>query len=194
MAERLNRDAVVVRAAALSDEIGLDAVTITKVGQSVGIAAPGVYRHVTDIDDLRAAIGALASTEVAGVLAAATSGRAGRDALTALTGALRGWARTHPGRYAALQIAPDPDDAQGQAQSDQVLAVIGTALHAYALDGDDFTDAVRLVRSTVHGFIDLERHGGFKQSRSLDATFDRIVDALDAVLRDWGSRREGAVS
>lgn len=186
MAERLSRAAVIVRAAELSDEIGLDAVTITKVGQAVGIAPPGVYRHVADADDLRAGIGALAADEVSRLLAEASAGLSGRVALAALMGALRDWAAEHPGRYAALQVAPEPDDAVGQAGSDRVLAVIGAALRDYGLVGDDFTDAVRLVRSALHGFIDLERQGGFKQARSRDASFGRIVDALDAVLRGWG--------
>lgn len=185
MAERLSRSTLVERAAALSDKIGLEEVTITKVGHAVGIAPPGVYRHVVDVGDLRTAIAELATAEVSVELAQASSGLAGRDALAAIAYRLRQWAREHPGRYAALQIAPDPDDPAGMARSETLLGVIGTALRAYGLTGDDFTDGVRLVRSTVHGFVSLEQHGGFKQPRSPNATFDRVVDALDAVLALW---------
>lgn len=188
MAERLNRGIVVARAADLSDEVGLESLTLTLVSRAVGIAAPGVYRHVADGDDLRAAIGLLAADEVSRMLAEATAGRAGRDALGALADALREWATAHPGRYAALQIAPDLDDAPGQAGAGRVLAVIGAALQAYGLVGDDFTDAVRMVRSTLHGFIDLERHSGFKQPRDVDVSFARIVDGLDRVLGGWAVR------
>lgn len=185
MAERLNRTALVEAAAALSDEIGLEALTITRVGNAVGIAPPGVYRHVSDVDDLRAAIGQLARTEASHVLAEATAGLSGLAALQALADVMRTWARTHPGRYAALQIAPDPQDVAGQASGDQVLAVIGAALRKYQLDGDDLTDAIRLVRSALHGFITLESVGGFKQPRQPEATYQRIVEGLDTVLRSW---------
>ncbi len=185
MAERLSRSAVVDRAAQLVDEIGLDELTITRLGRSLGIAPPGVYRHVADLDDLRAAIGRQAAREVATVLSAACAGLSGRDALAALAAALRAWAAEHPGRYAALQIAPDPEDAPGQEAAAEVLTVIAAALRAYSLAGDDLTDAIRLIRSAVHGFIGLELAGGFKQSRSRDASFARIVDALDSVLTGW---------
>ncbi len=187
MAERLTRVAVVERAALLADEIGLDAVTITKLGRSLGIAPPGVYRHVVDLDDLRGAIGQAAAREVARVLSAACAGLSGRDALAALAETLRNWAIAHPGRYAALQIAPHPDDAEGVAASDELLAVLGPALRAYDLNGDDLTDAIRFLRSTLHGFVSLELSGGFKQPRNLDATFERIVVALDTVLNAWAS-------
>ena len=187
MAERLTRSAVVERAASLADDIGLDALTITKLGRSLGIAPPGVYRHVADLGDLRRALGQRAAREVAATLSAACAGLSGPDALAGLATTLRAWARQHPGRYAALQVAPDPDDADGQAAAAELIAVMTSALRAYRLDGDDLTDAIRLIRSTLHGFLVLEQGDGFKQSRSVEATFTRVVAALDTVLAGWAS-------
>lgn len=187
MAERLNRTAVIERAAGLVDEIGLSALTITKLGRELDIAPPGVYRHVADLDDLRGAIGQQAAREVAVVLSTACAGLSGPEALAALARTLRRWAAEHPGRYAALQIAPDPDDLDGQLAAGEVVSVIAAALRAYQLTGDDLTDAIRLLRSTLHGFVALELGGGFKQPRSLDATFERLIAALDTVLSGWAS-------
>ena len=190
MAERLNRAAVVTRAAQLADEIGLEELTITKLARELGVTPPGIYRHVTDLADLRRAIGGLAAREAAAELATACAGLSGAAALTALAAALRGWAKRHPARYAALQEAPDPDDAEGSAAAEALIAVIATALRAYGLAGDDLTDAIRLIRSTLHGFIALEGGDGFKQRRSVEASFARIVAALDGVLVGWGAGQE----
>lgn len=187
MAERLNRAVVVDRATDLADSIGWEELTITKLGRALGIAPPGVYRHVTDLDDLRRAISQKAAREVAVVLSAACAGLSGRDALAALAHALRGWAENHPARYAALQIAPDPDDTEGISAADELIAVIASGLRAYNLSGDDLTDAIRLIRSTLHGFIALELGDGFKQARATSVTFERIISALDTVLRAWSS-------
>ena len=59
------------------------------------------------------------------------------------------------------------------------------ALAAYGLEGDDEIDAIRTLRSGLHGFVALERSGGFRQPRDTDATFARIVASLDAVLTQW---------
>lgn len=187
MAERLNRGLVIERAASLADDIGLEELTITKLGRSLGITPPGLYRHVTDLNDLRGAIGQQAAREVARTLSTACAGLSGNDALTALAYSLRQWAARHPGRYAAMQIAPDPEDTAGQAAAEELLTVIASALRAYRLDGDDLTDAIRLLRVTLHGFIALERNGGFKQPRSLDATFARIIASLGTVFTEWAS-------
>lgn len=187
MAERLSRTAVVKRAAELADEIGLDELTITKLGRALGIAPPGIYRHVKDVADLRRAVGQQASGEAAVLLSTACAGLSGREALMALATSLRTWAGEHPGRYAALQIAPDPADHDGQAAAEEVLLAIVSALRAYQLSGDDLTDAIRLIRSTLHGFVMLDLGGGFKQARSVDETFFRIVDFLDAALLGWSA-------
>lgn len=187
MSERLSRTKVVASAADLADQIGFSELTITRLGRHLGISPPGVYRHVADLDDLRSEISRVASQGAAAVLSTACAGLAGASALTAIANALRQWAGEHPGRYAALQVAPDPSDAQAQEAAGQVLVVIESALRAYDLAGDDLTDAIRFVRSALHGFISLEHGGGFKQPRSLDATFQRVIAGLDGALTHWAS-------
>ncbi len=58
-------------------------------------------------------------------------------------------------------------------------------LRAYGLGEPDITDAVRLLRSTFHGYADLEASGGFGHRRSTVASWDRIVDALHITLTHW---------
>lgn len=183
--ERLNRARLAERAAELADQIGLEEVTFTRLARVLGVAAPGLYRHAADVADLRRAIAHQAMNELGAELSRAGAGLAGLDALAAMAGTIRAWARQHPGRYAALQIAPDPSDEAGLVSAGELLGVIGSGLRAYGLDGDDLTDAIRFVRSAVHGFVSLELNEGFKQSRPLDATFERIVSALDSNLRSW---------
>jgi hypothetical protein len=58
-------------------------------------------------------------------------------------------------------------------------------LRAYHLVEPDLTDAVRLLRSTFHGFTSIEASGGFGHPRNLDVSWVRIVDALHVTLEHW---------
>ncbi|MDJ0356705.1 TetR/AcrR family transcriptional regulator [Paenarthrobacter sp. PH39-S1] len=187
MRERLNRAAIVRQAADLADESGLEELTITRIASKVGIAPPGVYRHVVDLDDVRRAIGCSAATDLTGLLGAAASGRSGEDALIAVATTLRTWAQKHPGRYTAVQIAPDPDDLEYVKVSNELINVIGSALRAYNLSGPDLIDAVRLLRSILHGFIALELQGGFKLAQDTGRSFERLIRSVDIVLRSWSA-------
>jgi len=59
----------------------------------------------------------------------------------------------------------------------------------YDLAEDDRVDALRTIRAALHGFAVLEAAGGFGLPRDVDATFERYVDALDAGLGSWSSKR-----
>lgn len=191
MTRRLSRGDVVGRAADLADTIGLVDVTLTKVARALDITAPGVYRHVANIGELRAAIAQLAAVELTARLSVASAGLSGKDALVALAVTFRGWAADHPGRHTALQTAPDHSDAAHILAAGNLLDVFALSIRAYRLEGDDLTDAIRLTRSALQGFVMLEASNGFKQARSTDATFERVIDSLHTVFTDWSCTGTG---
>ncbi|MDO5081670.1 TetR-like C-terminal domain-containing protein [Buchananella hordeovulneris] len=179
------------RAAQLADEIGLEHLTITRVARNLGIVAPGIYRHVRDQADLVRGISQLAYQQAATELAASCVGLAGMEALTVLAHGLRRWAHKYPGRYAALQIAPHPTDARGQHAATPLLEVVRAVIRGYDLCGDSEIDAIRIVRSALHGFISLELNGGFRYERSVDATFQQMLVGLDLQLCSMGRGAPG---
>ena len=97
----LTSDDVVTAAAELADEIGFGEVTMGLLAQRLGIRSPSLYKHVTDLADLRHRVATLAMTEAGEAVRDALQGRSGRDAVTALLTAIHSYATAHPGRYAA---------------------------------------------------------------------------------------------
>ena len=129
--------------------------------------------------------GVRAKTELAAVLGQAAVGKAGTDALVAMSGACRAWAQAHPGRYAATVRAPEPADAEHTAASNAIISVAFAVLAGYNLVGDDAVHAVRALRATLHGFITLEQAGGFGLPADVDRSFDRLVAGLSTTLTTW---------
>ena len=65
--------------------------------------------------------------------------------------------------------------------------MLADVLAAYGIEGEDaLVDAVRLLRSALHGFVALELGGGFAMARPVEATFEAIVRALDHAFTAWG--------
>jgi hypothetical protein len=115
-------------------------------------------------------------------LAEPAAGRAELDALRAIATAYRAYAQAHPGSYEAAQRAPDPLDVAAAAAARQPVDVLLRVLRGYALEGDEALHAIRIVRAALHGFVTLERNGGFRLALSLDETFARLVATLHAGL------------
>ncbi len=59
-------------------------------------------------------------------------------------------------------------------------------LRGYDLTEPDQTHAIRLMGSVFHGYVSLETAGGFSHSApDSQESWTRILDALDALLRNW---------
>ncbi|GAA0836009.1 TetR/AcrR family transcriptional regulator [Streptosporangium amethystogenes subsp. fukuiense] len=189
----LTADRVTLVGAELADEVGLDHVTMSAVARRLGVKDASLYVHVRGLEDLRGRIALLAADEKTIGIAEATAGRAGKDALVAFANAWRAYAHEHPGRYTATQIPTqiDPELAARAPGPRRAVELTYSMLRAYALAEPDLTDAVRLVRSALHGFVSLEAAGGFAHARPAEASWVRCLDALHALLERWPTPREG---
>ncbi|GAA2409195.1 TetR-like C-terminal domain-containing protein [Nonomuraea africana] len=186
----LTADRVTLAGAELADEVGLDHVTMSAVARRLGVKDASLYAHVRNLEDLRGRIALLAADEKTVRIAEATAGRAGKDALVAFANAYRAYAHDHPGRYTATQlpIDIDPELVARAPGPRRAVELTYSMLRAYALDEPDLTDAVRLVRSMLHGFINLEAAGGFAYARPADDSWIRCLEALHALLERWPAR------
>ncbi|MGH8880369.1 MAG: TetR-like C-terminal domain-containing protein [Stackebrandtia sp.] len=186
----LNTEVLVAAAADLADDVGFDKVTVAGLAKQFAVRDASLYAHVRGLTDLRERVALLALDEWADGLGAAVAGRSGRAALTAFADAYRLFATTHPGRYAATRYPVPPKrlaDAPGPAR---IIELCYWLLRGYDLSEPDATDAVRLLRSTFHGFSDLEATGGFGAERALDDSWRRMVDALHHTLTEWSPIRK----
>ncbi|MFB7935235.1 MULTISPECIES: TetR/AcrR family transcriptional regulator [Streptomyces] len=171
--------------AELADEVGFDEVTVSALARRFDVKVASLYSHVRNSQDLRTRIALLALADMADRAADALAGRAGKDALAALADVYRDYAREHPGRYAAAQLRLDPQTAAASAGV-RHAQMTRALLRGYDLTEPDQTHAVRLLGSVFHGYVSLELGGGFSHSApDTDATWARIIDALDTLLRNW---------
>lgn len=181
---------VVAEAERMADEVGLENVTMAALAKRLGVRQPSLYKHVVSLPALRSAIGVRTLTAMAGELARAAVGRAGEDALMAMARAFRAWAKAHPGRYEAVQRAPEPGDRAYEAAAAGVIELIGSVLSAFGLSGDDAIDAIRSLRAAMHGFVSLELLGGFAIPLDVDRSYERLISA---VVRSLSTQRPASV-
>ncbi|MFE9243451.1 TetR/AcrR family transcriptional regulator [Nocardiopsis sp. NPDC006938] len=181
----LTRDTLVSAAADVADEIGFDRLSLAVLAERFGVRDASLYTHVKSLADLKESVALLAHDEWADTLGRAVAGRSGHTALRAFADAYRAFATGHPGRYAATRHPVPPERLDASTGVTRIIDTCFALLRGYELTGQDATDAVRLLRSTCHGFSDLEAVGGFTADRDLDASWRRSIDALHHVLTTW---------
>jgi AcrR family transcriptional regulator len=136
---RLSKDAVVDRALALGDALGLEAVTIRRLAQELGVTPMALYWHFRSKEELLAALGDRVWAEI-DIDVAGIDGWAGqvRHLLESLVSVLR----AHP---CASQLLISGQKLHGEAS----MRVTETALEALSRGGLDPDRASEIARSAL---------------------------------------------
>jgi AcrR family transcriptional regulator len=160
------------------------ALSLSELAAELHVRTPSLYNHVAGLEALQRELALLAVEELRVRLTDAAVGRSGDDALHALAGAYRNFARERPGLYRQALRAPEPGDVEREAAAARVVDVVRRVLAGFGLRGDDAIHAVRAFRSAVHGFVSLETAGGFGLPLDLDESFRRLVEGVIRGLRE----------
>jgi AcrR family transcriptional regulator len=181
----LDKAALVAQAAALADEQGWSALTLSAVARRVDRHVTSLYAHVASLDDLKHDVALLAMRELSDRVWEAALGRTRRDALEAIAAQYRRFALEHPGRAAAMvQQSRRPDD-ELRAAGERLAQPAFATLRSYGLDEAQVLHAYRVFSATLRGLVSFG-----PDLPDADTTFAEALDLLDGALssRTWPSR------
>jgi AcrR family transcriptional regulator len=160
---------IVVAARAILEEDGLDALTMRRIAERLGIRAPSLYKHFPDKQALEAAIISAAFEEQAGVFERAVE--EGDDPLAALGAAYRRFALAHPHLYRLMTDRELRRDLLGPGVEDRA------GLTIYRAAGED-TDRARAAWAFAHGMAMLELTNRFPPGADIDAAWREGIRAF----------------
>ncbi len=186
---RLTSDALTDAAIDIIETEGTPALTLSRVARELGVKPPSLYNHVDGLEGLRRNVAIRATEELARRLGSAAMGRSGRDALRAIAHAVRSFAKEHPGLYESTTQARAGDEEFATVAIRPVEPVLAV-LRGFDISGDAAIHAARTLRSAIHGFVSLERDGGFGLDVDIDDSFDWLIESqADCLEHATGSTR-----
>lgn len=174
----LNRDHVIAKAVTMADSSGnLEAVSLKTLAEVLNIRTPSLYNHITSLEDLHRGMALWGLQQLLMVLRQAVMGKVGQPALEAIADAYRHFAHTHPGVYPLTLRAPEPDETELAALSQELLQMLTLVMASMGLQGDEAIHAIRGLRAILHGFVSLEAAAGYKMPLEPDESFRRLIAA-----------------
>ena len=188
----LDLQTVLQTAAEIADTHGLDQVTLATIAQKLGIRPPSLYNHVDGLPGLRNKLAVFGTKQLTDKLTRAAIGRSKDDAVLAMGEAYVAFARAHPGLYEATLRAPDPRDSELQQAAEELMNVVLRVLNAYGLEEEAALNAVRGLRSLLHGFASLEQKGGFGLPLDHDASLRFVIDIFLAGIHALEAEKKQA--
>jgi AcrR family transcriptional regulator len=180
----LSRQDVITTAISCIDREGATALGVSSVARFLGIKPPAIYKHFENGADLQRAT-AIALWQI--YLSACQQHLSGQaitpDLLKQVGHFTRNFAKTYPARYQVMmRIQLQPSDPASNATIQQSLNFLRQALHAYNLTEEQLIDVMRMLNAAIYGFISVEQAGLMTLPRSIDRSYDVMLDALIAAI------------
>lgn len=175
----LTPQAVVQAAAHLINTDGLEALSLGRLADQLGVRTPSLYNHVDGLPGLMRGLSILNARFLAERLNEAAIGQSGPALVLSVMQAFRSYIKENTGLYmSTLRVSGAQNDVDPDLEQEEERSVkIGMAvMNSFGLEGEDAVHAVRGLRSVVHGFATLEVSGGFGMPLDLDDSFTRLVD------------------
>lgn len=159
------REQILDSAERIIEAEGIDALTMRRLGDEVGMRAPSLYKHWRDKSALLAALQERALESMGAEM------RRGADDLGQLGATYRAWALAHPAMYELTARRPLARDRLTPGVEDRaaepVVAIVG---------GDEHR--ARALWAAAHGLVDLELADRFPPGADIDAAWAALVDAF----------------
>jgi AcrR family transcriptional regulator len=187
----LTKRDVLDAAAAIVDELGTEALTLSRLAERLGVRSQSLYAHVDGLAGLKRELILYALHQQAARVRRSVMAKSGREALMALMNELVLVNREHPGLARLTSWSqPDPTD---EAMFDALVEVsepFTLLLASYGLSGDDLAHWRRIIWTSLQGFLSLEAADMMKlpadPDQSVHLLMDLIADGLDRVRMTEG--------
>ena len=181
----ISSDDVIKAAAALANREGLEAVTLAALADDLGIRPPSLYNHIDGIDGLNRELMLQANRTLGEILEQEADGLVGEDAIRGCARGYRRFALEHPGLFPCLASGRElRQDPELWAATIETLSPFVSAAEDCGHTGDDLWEFLRLLRSSLFGFLSLEITRGFGYGLDPTESYDRLVEVLLAGLSE----------
>lgn len=177
---------VIEAAIACLDKEGETTLGVNRVARELGIKPPAIYKHLNGNTELKKAVAFTIWRQFLNFCREKTQRISRSDNLFKAGGnATRNFAKLYPARYKVMmQYQLHLKDAEAAAVIREAQSLFQQGIQKYDLTENQLIDVMRMVNAAVYGFISLEQSGMMTFERSIDKSYEIMLDALTVAIED----------
>lgn len=162
--------------------------TLTDAAGILRIKPPSIYNHFRGLGDLKNQISILALDQFEQALAPSLRFTHKRQALSSFMIAYRNFALENPFLFEAAQFGLMSKEKKILAKSHELARMSEKLMDAFSIPSDRRIHALRILRSLLGGFIQIELNKSFQLKEDPDQSFQSLIDFTITGLEGLGGR------
>lgn len=180
----ITQELIVSKAMNLVKEEGLTSLTLAAVAEKLKIRTPSLYNHIQDLETLKFEVRKKSLELFLLYLQTSLQNLESKKIkIQTLISTYRSFAKEYQNLY-ELTLPSTEMEPLLKPVGDAILDLVAKNLGVSNLD-EKVVHKIRILRSVLHGFIDLELRGGFGKSESVEESFLILRDQQTNVFLDF---------
>ena len=179
----LTQDIIIQKSVQFINEQGYQKLSFAALSKLLDVKPPAMFKHFKNIDQLREYLTLVSIKMLKQKLQDAATGRAGEAALTSVCNAYRDFAKANRGLYQAMQPSYFGRNKEIEQAAIQLMSIIITVLKGFEIGEEHYIHLLRVIRSSLHGFVVLELEYGFGMTANIDISFEHQINAIIFMIK-----------
>ena len=181
----LTRERILEKATDIINRRGYNTLTLAMLSAELHVKPPALFKHYRNFDDIKENLTLSGIKSLKQKLQDAVTGIAGEQALAGMCYAYRDFAKSNTGIYQAIQPAFFRKNKEIEQAAVELMAVILNVVKGFDIDSAHYIHVLRIIRSSLHGFVVLEIEFGFGMSANIDQSFEHQINALILMIKSF---------
>jgi len=183
----LTREKILGKAVIFINQQGYDQLTLVALAAILDVKPPALFKHYKNLDALKESLSLHGLQLLKQHLQDAVTAKAAETALKALCHAYHNFARDNKGLYQSIQPSFFRKNREIENAAMQLMEIIMRVLKSFNIAQEYYIHLLRVIRSSLHGFIVLEIEFGFGVPANIDESFEYQVRAIISVVNSLSS-------
>jgi len=181
----LNRETILYKAVEIINLRGYQQLTFAILATELGVKPPAMFKHYKNLDALRQNLTLHGLNMLKQHLQDAVTGRSGEEAFNALCHAYRDFAKANKGLYQAMQPSYFVNSKEVEQTAMQLMGIMIRVLKGFNIAANNYIHPLRILRSSLHGFVVLEIDFHFGMPGSIDTSFQQQIKTLLHMVKSF---------
>ena len=179
MAKNIISDELIIETAArLSNEVGLDNLSLKIIAEELNIKSPSLYNHISSLDEIKERLMLYGWKELGEKVIESAVGIAGYDALKNMCYAFYDYATNNKGVFTAMLWYNKFESEEKNEATTKLFSLLFRVLQPLNISDNNIEHIIRTLRGFLEGFVLLVNNNAFGNPISIKESFDLSLEII----------------
>ena len=174
----ISDELIIETAARLSNEVGLDNLSLKIIAEELNIKSPSLYNHISSLDEIKERLMLYGWKQLGEKVIESAVGIAGYDALKNMCYAFYDYATNNKGVFTAMLWYNKFESEEKNEATTKLFSLLFRVLQPLNISDNNIEHIIRTLRGFLEGFVLLVNNNAFGNPISIKESFDLSLEII----------------